>query len=80
VNRDYITRDRRLGELMTNIVRLALRPRSRLDGRGGTLEFVFAAELHWTRYDDLFVLDDEALRRAPDTFAGVGQFGLSWDR
>ena len=80
VNRDYITRDRRLGEMMTNMARVALRPRMQLEGKRGSLEFVFSGELHWTRYDDFLVLDGDQLRPAADSFAGVGQIGVAWDR
>jgi len=80
VNRDFITRDRRLGKMMTDIARVALRPRMLLGGKRGKMELVFSAELQWTRYDDYKVLDGEDLRQAPDSLAGVGQVGISWDR
>ena len=80
VNRDYITRDRRLGELMTNMARVGLRPKVQLGGKKGSLEFLFGGELHWTRYDDYNVLDGDELRPAPDQLAGVGQIGIAWDR
>jgi len=80
VNRDFLTRDRRLGKLMTDMARVALRPRVELGGKGGRIEFVFAAELHWTHYADFKVLEGEQLRPAVDSLAGLGTFGIAWDR
>ena len=80
VNRDFITRDRRLGELMTDIARVALRPQIELGGKRGTAELVFAAEFQWTRYVDFKVLDGDTLRPARDALAGLGQIGFAWDR
>ena len=80
VNRDFITRDRRLGKLMTDMARVALRPRVDMGGKGGRVDLVFAAEFHWTRYADFMVLEGEQMRPARDTLAGIGQVGISWDR
>lgn len=80
VNRDYLTRDRRLGKQMTDMVRLALRPEIPLPGEAGRLELVFSGEFHWTRYDDFPILDGATLRPAPDTLAGVGQIAVAWNR
>ena len=80
VNRDFITRDRRLGKMWTDMARVALRPRVDLAGKRGRMELVFAAEFHWTHYADFLVLEGEQLRPAKDTLAGVGQVGISWDR
>ncbi len=80
VNRDFITRDRRLGKLMSNIARVALRPRMELGGKRGRAEMVFAAEFHWTHYADFMVLEGDTLRPARDSLAGVGQVAFAWDR
>ncbi len=80
VNRDYITRDRRLGKLMTDIARVAFRHRVDLDGKRGRVELVFAGEFHWTRYTDYKVLVGDTLQSAPDSLAGLGQVGIAWDR
>lgn len=74
VNRELITADRRLGELMTNIAALAVRPRV------GDFELVVRGELQWTRYVDHYGLVGDDLVATPDTLAGVGQVGVRWTR
>jgi len=80
VNREYITRDRRLGKMMTNMVAVSLRPQIQLGPKRGTIELVLTGEFHWTRYADYRYLDALDLEEVPDTFSGVMVLGFAWDR
>ncbi len=67
VNRDYITRDRRLGKLMTNISGLTLRYTNwRFDA-------LLSAQAEWTHYDDFLVFTDGGLAPMPDVWGVIGQ-------
>ena len=74
VSRDYMTRDRRLAQQLSNISGLAIRF-LRLGG-WPTVEAVLRGEVHWTRDADVFKLEDELIA-VPDTVAVVGQAGLA---
>lgn len=80
VNREYITRDRRLGEMVTNKLALSLRPRFRLGPRRGEIELVITGEFDWDHYVDARCLDGNALVSVPDTLGLVGIVGFAWDR
>lgn len=80
VNREYITRDRRLGKMMTNMVAVSLRPRIRLGPKKGTIELAVTGEFHWTRYADYRYLETSDLEQMGDTFSGVMVLGFAWDR
>lgn len=67
VNRTYITADRRMGKLVTNIAGVAVRP------RGEHVELVLKAELHWTHYADHQGLVDDVRTPTDDVWAVVGQ-------
>lgn len=71
VNRAYITRDRRLGKMYTNV--------TRLDGRyvSGRFEALLRGELHWTRYADFRALIGNDLSKMPDTLALVVEAALA---
>ena len=71
VNRQYLTRDRRLGKMISDITRLDLR------WIGGRLETLLRGELHWTRYDDFRTLVDEGLGAMPDTLGLVIQAAVA---
>ncbi len=71
VNRDFITRDRRLGKLYSDITRLDLR------WVGGSMEALLRGELHWTHYSDFHRLVEGGLERMPDTLAVVVQAALA---
>lgn len=71
VNRDFITADRRLGKLTSNIGGLAIRYQRE------PFEVVLRGELHWTRYADFMPMIDSQMTPMPDTFGGVAQLGLS---
>jgi len=73
VNREYITGDRRLAKMMTNIAALSLRPR--ID----QAEWVLRGELHWTRYPDHEILEGDILVPIPDVWGFVGQVGFGVD-
>jgi len=71
VNRQYLTRDRRLGKMYSDITRLDLR-------WGGTrVEALVRGELHWSRYADFRRLVDTGLDAMPDTYAMVFQAALA---
>ena len=71
VNREYLTRDRRLGKMYSDITRLDLR------WVGGKIETLLRGELHWTRYDDFRTLVDEGLGDMPDTLGLVIQAAVA---
>ncbi len=71
VNRDYLTRDRRLGEMWSDITRLDLRW---LHGRWQAL---LRGEAHWTRYADFQAVVGELLEPMPDTWALVVQAAIA---
>ncbi|MBW1881171.1 MAG: DUF3570 domain-containing protein [Deltaproteobacteria bacterium] len=73
VNREYITADRRLAKLMTNIAALSLRPRTE------QTEWLIRGELHWTRYPDHQILLGDDLVDTPDVWGFVGQVGFGLD-
>jgi hypothetical protein len=80
VNREFITRDRRLGKMMTNMVAVSLRPEIRLGPKKGKIELAVTGEFHWTHYADYRYLDGNELQEMPDTFSGVMVVGFAWDR
>lgn len=71
VNRTYLTRDRRLGELFTESGGLAVRLRRQ------PIEAMIGAEVQWTHFADLQVLDGDALAPFPDTLALLTQAGFA---
>ena len=71
VNREYLTRDRRLGKQYSDITRLDLR------WVGGSVEALLRGELHWTRYSDFRTLVQGGLDRMPDTLAMVVQAAVA---
>ncbi|MBW2256540.1 MAG: hypothetical protein JRI25_18355 [Deltaproteobacteria bacterium] len=73
MNREYITADRRLAKLMTNIAALSLRPRTE------QTEWLIRGELHWTRYPDHQILLGDDLVDTPDVWGFVGQVGFGLD-
>ena len=73
VNRDFMARDRRLGEMFTESGGLALRF-DRLP-----VETLVGAELQWTRYADFRAFDGDEFVPFPDTLAIVAQAGFAAD-
>jgi hypothetical protein len=71
VNRDYITRDRRLGGMLGDMGGLDLR------WQRGAFEVLLRGELHWTGYQDFYRLGDEELARERGARALVTQAGVA---
>jgi len=71
VNRDYITRDRRLGGMLSNIAKLDVR------WVGQRFEVLARGALHWTRYDDFRVPVAGRFEPMADTMAMVIQLALA---
>ena len=71
VNRDYLTRDRRLGKMYSDITRLDLR------WVGSRVETLLRGEFHWTHYDDFRTLVDKGMGRMPDTLGLVIQAAVA---
>ncbi len=75
VNREYISSDRRLGEMITNIASLAIRPRF-----GENVQLVARAEFHWTHYVNQQALLDDGVQELPDVLGLVSQIGVRYTR
>ncbi len=73
VNRAFITRDRKLSKMMTNIARLALRPSRK------QFESLISFEMRWTRYDEHYGLVGSTLTETPDVFAGVFRLAFAYE-
>ena len=73
VNREFITRDRRLSGMLADIARLDLRYEHLY------FAILLRGELHWTRYDDFREVGTAKLTDYGDRFAGVGQLAVSLD-
>jgi len=71
VNRDFITRDRRLTKQLSNIGRTALW------FRRSPLAIGVVGELHWTAYDDFQAIQNGKLVPFEQTLGWVGQIGVS---
>ena len=71
VNRDYLTRDRRLSKFVSDIASLRLR------FQGAWIEGLLDGALHWTTYDDFRVLTADTLESVPDVWALVIQAAVS---
>ena len=73
VDRDYITRDRRLAAQWSNSVNVDLRARLRM------FELLLQCVGLWTRYDDFRTLDMDRFVPMADTWAGIVQAAISLD-
>lgn len=73
VNREFITRDRRLAGMLSDIVRLDLRYEHPF------FVIMLRGELHWTRYGDFQALGASALDDYGDRLMGVGHLAVSMD-
>ena len=73
VNRAFITRDRKLGKMMSNIAKLAFRPSRK------QFESLISFEMHWTRYDEHYGLIGSTLAQTPDVFAGVFRAAFAYE-
>lgn len=70
VDRDYITRDRRLSEILASTTTL------RLSWHWRWLDLMLLGELRWERFDDVSVLEAEALVPLDATLGAVIEAGL----
>ncbi len=73
VNRDYITRDRRLSTMLDDEVRLDVR------WQHGGLVVLVRGVFEWTRYPEFWAFEGDRLVPMPDTLGGIAQVALSWD-